>query len=175
MKKAILIGLLALLWLALKLMVRWFGHPDPNNAAADLALLLITAVAAVVVGVFLMKADDSEGKRKKSQARESIEASIAPLAPANAPPQAAPPAADAAPTRTQATAPPTQIAGAVPGRAPADAGTLFCPTCGTGARGGKFCQQCGGALQPRTACPQCGVQFAEGTKFCRECGTRVVA
>jgi hypothetical protein len=161
MKKAILIGLLAVLWLALKMMLRWFGKPGVQNPGADLALLLVVAAAAVVVGVFLMKAEEPDSQ-KKAKPQSNIAASTAPLAPGAAPP---PTVSAPSPARTEA---------AAFGRAPGDVGTVVCPACGAQARGGKFCQACGGELRRNTACPQCGVQFQDGAKFCRECGTRVV-
>lgn len=162
MKKAVLIGLLAVLWLALKMMTRWFGRPGVANPEADLALLVITAVAAVAVGIWLMKTEESEDSKKKPKAQSNIAASTDPLAP-----RAALPAGISAPE-------PATVEASVASRAPADSGTAFCAACGAASQGGKFCQECGRELQRKTACPRCGAPFQDGAKFCRDCGTRVV-
>ena len=67
MKKAILFGLLAVLWLVLKLLLRWFGTPRIGNPAADLALLLVVTAAAILVGVLLMKTEKSADAQEKAK------------------------------------------------------------------------------------------------------------
>ena len=88
MKKAVLIGLLAVLWLALKLMTRWFGSPGVQNPAVDLALLVITAVAAVAVGVWLMKTEATEESKKKTKPLDNTATPTTPPAPRTAVPTA---------------------------------------------------------------------------------------
>jgi ribosomal protein L40E len=161
MKKAILFGLLAVLWLVLKLLLRWFGTPRIGNPAADLALLLVVTAAAILVGVLLMKTEKSADAQKKAKPQADLPALAAALTPANAPP----PAVSAPPHATVETG----ALSAVPG----DARNLTCPACGAAARGGKFCEACGHELQRRTACRQCGARLADAAKFCRECGAQV--
>ena len=56
MKKAALVGLLAVLWLVLKLALRVFGANQLiGNATVDLILLLLLVAAAIAVGVWLMR------------------------------------------------------------------------------------------------------------------------
>jgi hypothetical protein len=71
----------------------------------------------------------------------------------------------------------------------AEAGTKFCPECGTpmiqpqstlclkcgtDTKGAKFCPNCGTKMEaPRPAnCPSCGAE-TKGAKFCPECGTKL--
>ena len=161
MKKAVLIGLLAVLWLALKLMTRWFGSPGVQNPAVDLALLVITAVAAVAVGVWLMKTEATEESKKNTKPLDNTATPTTPPAP-----RTAAQAATSEPVAARVEAP-------MVSRVPDDRGTVFCAACGAASQGGKFCQECGRELQRKTACPQCGAAFQDGAKFCRECGTRV--
>ena len=49
-----------------------------------------------------------------------------------------------------------------------------CPNCGKETRGAKFCPECGTKIEraPTGVCPACGAQ-AKGAKFCPECGTKL--
>ena len=49
-----------------------------------------------------------------------------------------------------------------------------CPKCGTDAKGAKFCPECGTKIEaaPSGVCSKCGTD-AKGAKFCPECGNRM--
>lgn len=52
--------------------------------------------------------------------------------------------------------------------------STVCPKCGTETKGAKFCPNCGNKMEaPRPAnCPSCGAE-TKGARFCPECGTKL--
>jgi membrane protease subunit (stomatin/prohibitin family) len=50
--------------------------------------------------------------------------------------------------------------------------TSACPKCGAATQGAKFCPECGAKIEQAPAkCSKCGTEL-KGAKFCPECGTR---
>ena len=51
---------------------------------------------------------------------------------------------------------------------------MKCPSCGSGAEGGRFCANCGAALgTPK--CASCGHESPAGARFCNQCGNAMGA